>query len=57
MFIEDLVNELRKRNWKIIDPVNAYEDPIYKLEPKSTYSGFGLISQLAHDKTGLKNKC
>ena len=57
MFIEDLITELRRRNWKIIDPIEAYEDPLYKIKPRNTYSGFGLIAQVAYEKTNKKKRC
>lgn len=50
LFIEQLVNALRKNGWTIIDPIVAYEDPVYRASPKSLYSNNGLIAQLADEK-------
>lgn len=50
MFIGDLVTALRKDGWKIINPIDAYSDPIYEESPLSFYTGNGLIPQLAEDR-------
>lgn len=57
MFIDDLVAELRKKEWKIINASKAYEDPIYFELPKNTYAGSGLIAQMVFEKTGKKESC
>ena len=55
MFIDSLVKELRKRGWKIISAEEAYQDILYSELPANTYSGDGLIAQLALEKTGKKS--
>jgi peptidoglycan/xylan/chitin deacetylase (PgdA/CDA1 family) len=54
MFIDSLVNELRKKGWKIISAKEAYDDRLYQQEPKNTYANDGIIAQVAMDKTGKK---
>lgn len=56
LFIEPLVNELRKRGWKIISAEDAYRDPLYAENPKNTYSGNGIIAQSIFEKTGKKTE-
>ena len=57
MFMSDLVVELRKKGWKIIDPLDAYKDPIYFELPKNTYTGAGIVAQVVFEKTGKKKSC
>lgn len=52
MFIDSLVNELRKQGWKIIGIEEAYKDKVYLEQPKNTYAGNGILAQLALEKTG-----
>lgn len=52
MFIESLVNALRKDGWKIISVEEAYKDKLYLDQPKNTYAGDGLIAQIYKEKTG-----
>jgi hypothetical protein len=52
MFLGGLVSELKSRGWKLISATDAYQDEIYSSQPKNTYSGNGLIAQLAMEKTG-----
>lgn len=50
LFIDDAVLALRDAGWEIISPDVAYEDPIAKELPKTTFSGMGRISALAFDQ-------
>lgn len=54
MNLEALVKELRKEGWKIVSVEEAYKDKLYASLPKNTYSGNGIIAQLAFEKTGEK---
>lgn len=54
MFLDSLVNELRLKGWTIISAEEAFKDSIYSETPKNTYSGNGIIAQLAFEKTGEK---
>ncbi|MGJ8664634.1 MAG: polysaccharide deacetylase family protein [Marinicella sp.] len=49
MFIGDLIVELRKQDWEIISPLDAYQDPIAQQEPKTTFRGQGRVAALARD--------
>lgn len=57
MFLDSLVIELRKRGWKVISATEAYSDPLYLEEPKNTHSGFGIVAQIAFERTGIKKAC
>lgn len=57
MFLEDLANEIKKRGWKIIDAADAYHDKLYLEQPQNTFAGYGIVSQLAFEKTGKKVAC
>lgn len=48
-FTVDLVDALRADGWTIIDPDEAFADPIVDQLPKTRYSGGGRISALAFD--------
>ncbi len=50
LFMRALVQGLRSKGWKTIDPIEAFKDPIYKEMPKNLYSNNGLIAQLAEEK-------
>ncbi len=52
LFLESLVKELRAKGWKIISAENAIQDPLYSLEPLNTNSTYGLLSQVAAEKSG-----
>lgn len=55
MFIDSLVNELRKKGWKIISAKEAYQDKLYLEKPKNTYGNNGIVAQVAFEITGEKN--
>jgi hypothetical protein len=57
MFLEDLTAEIKKRGWKIIDALEAYQDKMYLEQPRNTFAGYGIVSQLAFEKTGKKTVC
>ena len=48
-FTVDLVNALRADGWTIIDPDEAFSDPIVDQLPETRFSGGGRISALAFD--------
>jgi len=52
-FTKDLVQVLHADGWMIIDPDEAFADPIATQIPKTRFSGMGRISALAAD-AGLK---
>ncbi len=47
MFIDDLVNYLRKQGWEIISPVEAYDDPISKRIPNVLFNNQGRVAAIA----------
>lgn len=47
LYVDDLVGQLRKRGWKIISPVEAYQDPIAKRAPDVLYNNQGRIAAIA----------
>lgn len=49
MFVDDLVAELRRRNFEIIPASEAFTDPIAEREPDTLYLGQGRIAALAHE--------
>jgi len=49
LFVADLIKKLKMKGWKIIDPLEAYKDPIYLEQPKTLYANNGLIAQLAEE--------
>lgn len=55
LFIGDLVDELRKRGWSIISPLEAYNDEIadYQIDTPLKYNP-GRVGEIARDK-GQKN--
>lgn len=57
MYVDSLIVELRKHGWKIISATEAYTDGLYLEEPKNTYSGYGIVAQVAFEKTGKKKSC
>lgn len=48
-FTVDMVNALRAKGWTIIDPDEAFADPIAPQLPKTLFSGMGRIAALARD--------
>lgn len=49
LFVDDLVAELQRRNFRIIPASEAYTDPIAEREPDTLYLGQGRIAALAHE--------
>jgi hypothetical protein len=47
LFIDDLVNLLRKRGWEIISPMEAYNDPIADRVPDVLYNNQGRVAAIA----------
>jgi hypothetical protein len=57
LFVGDLVDELRRKGWRIINPEEAYTDEIAQYQPQGVFSyNPGRIGEIARDKgqkTGL----
>lgn len=52
LFIADLIKELRKRGWTLIDAAEAAKDPLYLMQPKNVMSTYGILAQVAYEKNG-----
>jgi peptidoglycan/xylan/chitin deacetylase (PgdA/CDA1 family) len=50
LYIDDLVEALRKDGWEIITMDQAYADPIALIEPDTLVLGSGRVAALAHTK-------
>lgn len=48
-FLDDLIRAFRKADWKIISPLEAYQDPIAKQIPKTLATSQGRVAALARD--------
>lgn len=48
-FLDDLIIAFRKAGWKIISPLEAYQDPIAKQMPKTLATSQGRVAALARD--------
>jgi peptidoglycan-N-acetylglucosamine deacetylase len=50
MFLDDLIDHIRSRGWKIISPDDAYQDPIAHQIPNVLFNGQGRIAAIAREK-------
>jgi peptidoglycan/xylan/chitin deacetylase (PgdA/CDA1 family) len=51
LFVGDLVDELRRKGWRIITPEEAYTDEIAQYQPQGVFSyNPGRIGEIARDK-------
>lgn len=50
LFLDDLLTLLKNRGWKIISPLQAYEDPIAAVEPDVLFNGQGRVAAIAFEK-------
>jgi len=59
LFLDDVLTALKADGWSMVDAKEAFEHPIYKLEPKTPTRGRSLISVLAIEQgitdTGFPN--
>ena len=49
IYIADLVQHIRSKGWKVISPVEAYQDPMAKVERDLVFTKQGRVAALAHD--------
>lgn len=49
-FIDDLIIAFRKAGWRIISPIEAYQDPIAETLPKTLATSQGRVAALARDE-------
>ncbi|HMQ10528.1 MAG TPA: polysaccharide deacetylase family protein [Oligoflexia bacterium] len=47
LFIGDLVEQLRKESWEIIEPIKSYDDQDLKIYPDVLYHGQGRVASIA----------
>jgi peptidoglycan/xylan/chitin deacetylase (PgdA/CDA1 family) len=50
LFIYDLVEEFKARNWSIVSSDEAYSDPIARMDPDTFFLNQGRVAALASDK-------
>ena len=50
LFLNDVLMALKEQGWSLVDAKEAFEHPIYKLEPKTPTRGRSLLSVLAHEQ-------
>lgn len=50
LYVDDLVEGLRKEGWEIITIDEAYADPIALIEPDTQFLGSGRVAAIAHTK-------
>jgi peptidoglycan-N-acetylglucosamine deacetylase len=48
LFIAALVAELSSRGWDIVPAAQAYDDPMFYMDPETVFRNQGLIAALAH---------
>jgi peptidoglycan-N-acetylglucosamine deacetylase len=50
LFVDDLIDHIRSKGWKIISPDEAYYDPIAQQIPNVLFNGQGRIAAIAREK-------
>jgi len=50
LYVDDLVDGLRKEGWEIITIDEAYADPIAFIEPDTQFLGSGRVAAIAHTR-------
>lgn len=50
LFLPDVIGMFRANGWAIISPSEAYDDPVYRLEPRVLPAGESLLWSLAKEK-------
>jgi len=50
LFLDDVLTALKEQGWSLVDAKEAFEHPIYKLEPKTSTRGRSLLSVLAQEQ-------
>ena len=48
LFIDDLVRAIREQGWQVIPALQAYDDPIARTAPDTTFNGQGRVAAIAH---------
>lgn len=50
LFLDDVLTALKEQGWSLINAKEAFEHPIYKLEPKTPTRGRSILSVLAQEQ-------
>src|SRR5690606_3381489 len=50
LYVDELIDKLRKMGWEIISPEEAYADPIAQIVPDVLLNGQGRIGAIAKEK-------
>lgn len=50
LFLPDVIQMFRAKGWVIISPAEAYEDPVYQIQPKALPAGESLLWSLAKER-------
>jgi peptidoglycan-N-acetylglucosamine deacetylase len=50
MFLGDIIRMFQEKGWRVIDAKTAFQDPVYKMEPKILPAGESIIWSLAKEK-------
>ncbi len=56
LFVGKLIDRLKKDGWKIIDPVEAYQDPIAQITPETLFNNQGRVAAIAETKGAQRKK-
>ena len=48
LFLDDLIQMFKAKGWKIIDAKDAYQDPVYTIEPDILPAGESIVWAIAH---------
>ena len=54
LFLDDVLTALIENGWSMVDAKEAFEHPVYKLEPQMPTRGRSLLSVLAQEQ-GIKD--
>ena len=50
LFLDDAIRLFESKGWKIVDPEQAYADPVYQLQPERPAPGQSLLLSLARSR-------
>jgi peptidoglycan/xylan/chitin deacetylase (PgdA/CDA1 family) len=50
LFLSDVIQMYQEKVWTIVSPAEAYDDPVYRLEPQVLPAGESLLWSLAREK-------
>jgi len=47
LFLDDAIAMFKARGWQFISPAEAFEDPVYQLQPAAAVAGQSLLLSMA----------